>query len=169
MSERFGIPDHAPQHAPDHAPQNPTPQGSWGEIPNWSTPTSPSGYSGGAAASAPSSGPSGYGGGTVASGAAIQLRKSTVLAVVLATVLGPLGLFYVSFLNGVAALIILPPLVRWLAVAVASGVGGNMETVRNVAIPILWCFTIPWAVIGTSRRNRKIDGLNASILRNSGK
>jgi cation transporter-like permease len=63
-----------------------------------------------------------------------------LLAVVLATVLGPLGLFYVSFINGVAALLVLPPVVRGLAGAIASSVGGSMDTVRNVAIPVLWCF-----------------------------
>ena len=153
MSERFGIPDHAPQHAPDHAPQNPTPQGSWGSAPDWSAPTSaPSGYVGGAAATGPT----------------IRLRKSLALAAVLATVLGPLGLFYISFLNGVAALIVLPPVVRGLAGAIASSVGGNMETVRNVAIPILWCFTIPWSIVGARWRNRKIDRQDASILGNKG-
>jgi len=160
MSERFGIPDHAPQHAPDHAPQNPTPQGSWGSAPDWSAPASgPSGYVGA---------PSGYAGGAAAAGPAIRLRKSLVLAAVLASVLGPLGLFYVSFINGVAALIVLPPVVRGLAGAIASSVGGNMETVRNVAIPILWCFTIPWSIVGARWRNRKIDRLNASILGNKG-
>ena len=160
MSERFGIPDHAPQHAPDHAPQNPTPQGSWGSAPDWSAPASgPSGYVGT---------PSGYVGGAAATGPAIRLRKSLVLAAVLATVLGPLGLFYVSFINGVAGLIVLPPVVRGLAGAIASGVGGNMETVRNVAIPILWCFTIPWSIVGARWRNRKIDRQNASILGNNG-
>ena len=153
MSERFGIPDHAPQHAPDHALKNPTPQGSWDGAPD---------------SSAPTSGPSGYSGGAVASGPAIQLRKSMALAVVLATVLGPLGLFYVSFVNGVAALVVLPPVVRGLARAIAASVGGNMETVRYVAIPILWCFTIPWSIFGARWRNRKIDRLNASIVRNEG-
>jgi hypothetical protein len=152
VSERFGIADHAPQHAPDHALKNPTPQGSWGGVPDWPAPT-------GAGV------PAGYGGGAVASGPMIQLRKSVALALVLATVLGPLGLFYVSFLNGVAALVILPPVVRGLARAVSSSVGGNMDTVRFVAIPILWCFTIPWSIFGVRWRNRKIDGLNASIVK----
>jgi len=151
MSERFGIPDHAPQHAPDHAPQNPTPQGSWGGAPDWSVPASgPSGYVGA---------PSGYVGSAAATGPTIRLRKNLVLAAVLATVLGPLGLFYISFINAV---------VRGLAGAIASSVGGNMETVRNVAIPILWCFTIPWSIVGARWRNRKIDRQNASILGNKG-
>jgi hypothetical protein len=150
VSERFGIPDHAPQHAPDHALKNPTPQGSLGGAPDWTAP-------------AP-----GYGGAAVRSGPTIQLRKNTVLAVVLATVFGPLGLFYVSFLNGVAALIVLPPVVRGLAGAIASSVGGDMDTVRNVAIPILWCFTIPWSIFGVRWRNPKIDRSNASVLANKG-
>ena len=120
MSERFGIADHAPQHAPDHALKNPTPQGSLGGAPDWSAPTGA---------------PAGYAGGAVASGPTIQLRKSVALAVVLATVLGPFGLFYVSFLNGLAAVIVLPPVVRGLAHAIASSVGGNMDTVRFVAVP----------------------------------
>jgi hypothetical protein len=86
----------------------------------------------------------------------ITLRKSLVLAVVLATVFGPLGLFYVSFLNGLAALLILPPVVRGLAGAIASSVGADITT---VAIPILWCFTIPWSIVGARWRNRKIDRL----------
>ena len=149
MSERFGIPDHAPQHAPDHALKNPTPPGSLGGAPDWTAP-------------AP-----GYGG-AVRSGPTIQLRKNLVLAVVLATVFGPFGLFYVSFLNGVAALIVLPPVVRGLAGAIASSVGGDMDTVRNVAIPILWCFTIPWSIFGVRWRNPKIDRSNASVLANKG-
>ena len=153
MSERFGISDHAPQHAPDHALTNPTPQGFPGNAADWQVPPS---------------GPSGYGGGVVAAGPVVQLRKNMLLAVVLATVLGPLGLFYVSFINGVAALLVLPPLVRGLAGAIASSVGGNMETVRNVAVPVLWCFTIPWSIFGTRWRNRKIDRLNASIARREG-
>ena len=52
--------------------------------------------------------------------------------------------------------------------AIASSVGGNMETVRNVAIPILWCFTIPWSIVGARWRNRTIDRQNASILGNKG-
>jgi hypothetical protein len=151
MTERFGIADHAPQHAPDHALKNPTPQGSLG--------------GGGSDWSAPTGAPSGYGGGAVASGPTLQLRKITTLAVVLATVLGPFGLFYVSFLNGLAAVIVLPPVVRGLAGTIASGVGGNIETVPFVAIPILWCFTIPWAIFGVRWRNRKIDRLNASIFK----
>jgi hypothetical protein len=153
MSERFGIPDHAPQHAPDHALKNPTPQGSAGNAANWPVPPS---------------GPSGYSGGVVAAGPVVQLRKNMLLAVVLATVLGPLGLFYVSFINGVAALLVLPPVVRGLAGAIASSVGGSMDTVRNVAIPVLWCFTIPWSIVGTRWRNRRIDRSNASIARREG-
>jgi len=47
---------------------------------------------------------------------------------VLAVIFGPLGLFYVSFLNGVAAV-----------------------------IPIMWCITVPWAIVGIKWRNRKFD------------
>jgi hypothetical protein len=144
MSERFGIPDHAPQHAPDHALQNPTPQGSWGSAPDWSHPSGTT---------------SNYGGSAVYTGPVITLRKSLVLAIILATLLGPLGLFYISFLNGVAALVILPLVVRSLAYAITARLGGDMEIMRTIAIPLLWCFSVPWSIIGTRWRNRKIDRL----------
>ena len=143
MSERFGIPDHSPQHAPDHAQQNPTPQGSWGQpAADSEWPSTP--------------GPS-YGGGGLPSGSfAIDPRRSIKVAIVLAIVLGPLGLFYVSFLNGVAALFLVVPIARQLAFAVASALGGRIE-VFTAIVPIIWCFTVPWAIIGARWRNRKID------------
>src|SRR5438132_3688374 len=111
MSERFGIPDHSPQHAPDHALQNPTSQGSWGQ------PAADSGW--------PSTPTPSYGGGGVSTSLGTgDPRGSLKVAIFLALVLGPLGLFYVSFLNGVAAFILVIPTVRWLAVPTAFALGG---------------------------------------------
>lgn len=146
MSERFGIPDHAPPHAPDHVPQNPTPQGSWDTGSDWSsgTTSAPQSYSGGH-----------YGGVAVASGPS---RKSVRFAIIVAALFGPLGLFYVSFLNGAAAIIFVWTVVRSLALVVAAASGGRLEPIQ-VLIPTLWATMIPWAIIGARRRNRKLDQL----------
>jgi hypothetical protein len=145
MSERFGIPDHSPQHAPDHAAQNPTAQGSWGQ---------PAGAAD--AGWPPSQAPSG--------GAAnvrytpmsfAPTRRSLVTAVVLAMVLGPLGLFYAGFLHGLVALFVVVPITRWLAFVVVAGLGGGIEPL-TVVVPIMWCITVPWAIVGTRRRNQKL-------------
>jgi hypothetical protein len=145
MSERFGIPDHAPQHAPDHAPQNPTAQGSWGQPSggsDWASPTPPT-YSGGYGG--------GYGG-TVW----VDPHKSVKTAVVLAMLFGPLGLFYVGVLNGVVALFVAVPLARELTFALVFALGGRIEPFPAI-IPILWSITVPWAILGARWRNRKID------------
>ena len=147
MSERFGIPDHAPQHAPDHAQQNPTPQGSWG------------GHDAGAAdagwPTSPASG-GGGGGGYYAAMPFVPRPKSVTAAIVLAMIFGPLGLFYVSFLNGVAALFVVVPVARSLAFAVVAALGGRIEPLTAV-IPIMWCITVPWALVGVRWRNRKFN------------
>jgi hypothetical protein len=141
MSERFGIPDHAPQHAPDHALQNPTASGGFGNIggggDSWGYPAPAAEYTGG-------------GGLVMPTGPYI---RSYPLAVVLAAILGPFGLFYLGILNGVAALVTVPYMVRSIAYAMAIASGGNMDTVYKVAVPVLWCITIPWAVIGVTLRN----------------
>jgi hypothetical protein len=142
MSERFGIPDHSPQHAPDHALQNPTPQGSWGE------PAADAGW--------PSTPTPSYGGGGVSTSlGAVDPRRSLKVAIFLALVLGPLGLFYVSFLNGVAAFILVIPSVRWLAVPAALALGGRIDFLL-LHVLIMWCITVPWAVIGVRSRNRRL-------------
>ena len=143
MSERFGIPDHAPQHAPDHSLHNPTNSTVFPNI----------GDSGGGAWPAPVTGGGGYAGPV---GPYVRPRRSVLIAVVLAFLLGPFGLFYVNLLSGIAALLILPPLVRTLAVQWALTQGGGMNTVYQVAVPILWCIAIPWAVIGVKIRNARI-------------
>jgi hypothetical protein len=143
MSERFGIPDHSPQHAPDHALQNPTSQGSWGQ------PAADSGW--------PSTPTPSYGGGGVSTSlGTVDPRGSLKVAIFLALVLGPLGLFYVSFLNGVAAFILVIPIVRRLAVPAAFALGGRIDFLL-LHVLIMWCITVPWAIIGTRWRNRKFD------------
>jgi hypothetical protein len=145
MSERFGIPDHAPQHAPDHAAQNPTAQGSWAQ-----------GTSAEDAAWPPNQAPTGgSGGGSYVPMTFAPRRKSFVTAIVLAMVLGPLGLFYVGFLNGVVALFVVVPLARWLGLGVVAALGGRVAPLM-VVIPIMWCITVPWAVIGVPWRNKKL-------------
>ena len=83
-------------------------------------------------------------------------KRSMPLAVLLAIVLGPIGLFYVNLLSGVAALIVLPFIVRGLASMVSWMIGGSIETMYTTAVPILWCFTVPWAIIGVRLRNARI-------------
>ena len=145
MSERFGIPDHAPQHAPDHAQQNPTPRGSWGH-------DAAAADAGWPAGPTPGGGSASYGGGM----SIADRPKSIKAAIVLAMVLGPLGLFYVSFLNGVVALFTVVPVTRWLAFAVVSALGARIEALTAV-VPIMWCITVPWAIVGVRWRNRKFD------------
>jgi hypothetical protein len=84
-------------------------------------------------------------------------KRLMPLAVFLAIMLGPIGLFYVNFLSGVAALIVLPFVVPGLARIVVWIVGGGADAVYAIAVPILWCFTVPWAVIGVRIRNARID------------
>jgi len=145
MSERFGVPDHSRQHAPDHAQQNPTPQGSWGQ---------PASGEDWAPAPAPSYGGGGGGGVSFGSGAGPR-RKSLKVAIVLAMLLGPLGLFYVSLLNGVAALFLVVPTARQATFVAAYALGGRIELLP-LAIFFMWCITVPWAVIGVRWRNRKL-------------
>lgn len=151
MSERFGIPDHAPQHAPDHALQNPTPadpvsnMGGW-DVPSYGAPTT---YAGG------------WGG---SSGPYVRPKRSVILAVVLATVLGPLGLFYVNILSGIAALIFIPVAVRAIALVIVLVHGADINTLYKLAVPIMWCITIPWSIIGVKIRNARIDRAAAKKL-----
>jgi hypothetical protein len=148
MSERFGIPDHSPQHAPDHAQQNPTPQESWGTASSGAEwPTTP----------APSYGGS-YGGsysGPVVGGSVGDRRVSIKWAIFLAMLFGPLGLFYVGFLNGLVALFVVVPTVRPLAFDAAFALGGRVA-VLPILIFFMWCVTVPWAILGALRRNYKI-------------
>ena len=77
------------------------------------------------------------------------------LAVVLAF-LGPLGLFYVSILPGVAALIVVSVVVRPIAIAISSALGGQGDSLSAVAVVLCWCITVPWAIFAARRRNARI-------------
>jgi hypothetical protein len=116
---------------------------------NWSTPVNTS-YGGS------------VGSGTVGAGSGIggslgPAKRSALVAALLAFFLGPLGLFYVGVLHGIAALIALPFVVRFLAFAIAIAIGGGPDTVFTIAVPILWCIAIPWAIIGVKIRNARIE------------
>jgi len=153
MSERFGIPDHAPQHAPDHALQNPT----------YADPVSIGGGGWEPAASSGQPVYGGGGGGTYSPGPYVRPKRSVLIAILLATVLGPFGLFYVNILSGIAALMILPTVGRELVVGVALAYGGDINTVSRTALPILWSITILWSIIGVKIRNARIDRKNSNV------
>lgn len=143
MSERFGIPDHAPQHAPDHALQNPTATGSWHNIGGgdgaWPTPAAPT-----------------YGGAGTGHVAVPYVRVDTphrtTTAVVLAVLFGPLGLFYIGFLHGVVALFTVIPIARNVALTLAATTGIDRVWLALIA---MWCITVPWAIVGVRWRNRR--------------
>jgi hypothetical protein len=154
MSERFGIPDHDPQ-VPDHALQNPTPSDPVGGMGNFGSTYGTPAYAGTSAGSYAGTAVGSYDG--TGGGSYVRQKRSMILAVVLATIFGPLGLFYVNILSGIAALLIVPAVVRTLAVMIALGSGGSMNAVYRVALPIMWFITIPWAIIGVKIRNGRID------------
>jgi hypothetical protein len=80
------------------------------------------------------------------------------LAIVLAVVLGPLGLFYVGIWNGIAALVVLPTVVPYTLAKIAAGTGGNYQAmIPTVGVLLVWCFTVPWAAIATGIRNARIS------------
>ena len=54
-------------------------------------------------------------------------------------------------------LIIIFFIVRVIAFSIAFESGGNMNTVYKVTVPIMWCITIPWAIVGVKIRNARID------------
>jgi hypothetical protein len=70
-------------------------------------------------------------------------RKSIPLAAALA-LLGPLGLFYISFLHGAAALLIVP-----LAVRPIAGAGAG------AAVMLCWFITVPWSILAARRHNAR--------------
>jgi hypothetical protein len=84
----------------------------------------------------------------------VQGRKSIPVAIGFA-VLGPLGLFYVSFLNGVAALLVVPIAIRALAFGSGRTLGAGEDGV-TLAVILCWCITIPWAIIAARRRNARL-------------
>jgi len=144
MSERFGIPDHSPQHAPDHSLQNPTAQGNWHDT---------AGSGDGAWPTAPTYG---GGGGTYVPMPYIDTPHRTTMAVVLAMLFGPLGLFYIGFLHGVIALFTVIPLARSIGLTIAAILGGDISRVWAVLVA-MWCITVPWAIAGVRWRNRRFN------------
>jgi len=146
MSERFGIPDHSPQHAPDHSLQNPTAQGSWPNIGgggDGAWPTTPT-YGGG-------------GGGTHGALPYVpDSPKSTTFAVVLAMLFGPLGLFFVGFLHGVIAFFTVIPVTRTITLSIIARFGGE-SSLAWIALGVMWCITVPWAIAGVRWRNRRFN------------
>jgi hypothetical protein len=82
-------------------------------------------------------------------------RKSIPLAIALAFI-GPLGLFYVSILHGVAALVVVSVVVRPIAIAISAAIGGQAESLSTVAVILCWCITVPWAIVAARRRNARI-------------
>jgi hypothetical protein len=142
MSERFGIPDHSPQHAPDHSPQNPTAQGNWHDI------------GGGGDGSWPSAPTYGGGRGYVRTLSIPDTPHRTTMAVALAMLFGPLGVFYIGFLHGVIALVTVVPLTRSIALTIVATSGGSIDRVWT-AVVVMWCITVPWAVAGVRWRNRR--------------
>lgn len=141
--DRFGMPDHT--RPLEHAPRGTTNQDIFQPPPtdsgSWPPP--------------PSTG--GGGGGHGYYSIPTSRRKSLKVAVVLATLFGPLGLFYVNIYNGIAAIIVIPPVMRFLAFGLAAAVGGDRETVRMIFIPILWALSIPWAIISVKLRSARYD------------
>jgi len=145
MSERFGVPDHAPQH--DQPLQNPTPQGSWANI----------GGGDDGAAPAPAA-PVGYGGPVGYAGPiqVVDRPKSVGVAEVLAMLFGPLGLFFVGFLHGLVALFVVVPMARTIGLKIVDLLGGRVDRVLAVVL-VMWCITVPWAILGTKWRNRRFN------------
>jgi hypothetical protein len=83
-------------------------------------------------------------------------RKRAWLAISLALLFGPFGLFYVSFLNGIAALagfwIVIWPLAHSLAESFHIAVGMD----GPISMLLSWCFMIAWAIIATVRHNARL-------------
>jgi hypothetical protein len=81
-------------------------------------------------------------------------RKSVPVAIGLA-LLGPLGLFYISFLNGIAALMVVSFVAHALAITLAPAFGGGEAAAVRVGIFVCWLLTVPWALIAARRHNAR--------------
>jgi hypothetical protein len=142
MSNPWEVPDHT--NPIGHHVPNPTPQGEpaplLGGGGDWSTPT-------------PTPAPIVTGGAYPGNWRMGPSRKAMWLAILLAVLLGPFGLFYVSFLNGVAALVVLPVIVQFIVKTLIASRGARIDT---ILAPLIWGFTVPWAIIATLRHNAKI-------------
>jgi hypothetical protein len=144
MSNPWEVPDHTNpigHHVPNPTPQGPPPM-QLGDGGNWAPPP--------AAAPLP-----GGGNWSPATSVGVPARKMMWLAILLAMLLGPIGLFYVSFLNGVAALVVLPVIVRTLLKTIIASSAGGGDLTNTLIVPLVWMFTVPWAVIGVKIRNAR--------------
>jgi len=141
------MPDHAPRH--DQPLQSTTAQGSWANIGGGGNEAWP-------APAAPSSGAGGVGSGYVShANVVLDPHKSLAFAVLLAVVFGPLGLFYVGILHGLVALFTVIPIARTVGLNIAVALGGRIDPLY-VVVPVMWCITVPWALVGTAWRNQKL-------------
>ena len=145
MSNPWGAPDHTnpvsgPQH---HAPPNPT------------APSSDPGMLGG------SGGGSEWRPGPVTQdprlAAAYANYRFLWVAILLAVCVGPIGVFYVGLLNGVAASLLVFVVGRTLFGAVAAATGSRLGDATAIALglAVIWGISIPWAIIGTKVRNAR--------------
>ena len=156
-SDQWGVPDHT--RPLTHSPPNPTPPyvpppmdsggGGWG---------APSGGLPGPVSGGPADGTTG--GLAAYGGRAGPSRKSLWLAIPLTLVLGPLGLFYVGILSGIAGIIIVPWAVRTVALGAALSTGGGLGAVEFVGIATAWLICVPCAIVGVLLRNAKVDRLS---------
>jgi hypothetical protein len=155
MSERYGLPDHAPRH--DEPLQSTTPQGNWGKMDL---------HGGGHDIWSPSptyGGDGGYTGpvGHVPSVPHVPTERSVWFAIALTAAIGPFGVFRAGFLHGAAALaftwMVASPMARQISVAS----GGRLEPI-NVLYAMFWVTMIPWVVIALTARNRRIARRNAT-------
>jgi hypothetical protein len=129
--------------------QNPTPPGAFanigdsGEAPTYSTPT----YGGSGT----------HGGYSGPSLPYVRQKRSVIAAAILATIFGPLGLFYVNILSGIAALIVVLNVVRPVVLFAIQMSGGYLSSRSSVALVVMWSITVPWAIIGMTVRNARIS------------
>ena len=79
------------------------------------------------------------------------------VAILLAFFLGPLGVFYVGFLNGVGAWALAFAVGQTLFSALTAAKGSPLDdsTIAALTLAVCWGISIPWAIIGTKVRNAK--------------
>jgi hypothetical protein len=145
MSNPWEAPDHTnPVHGPQHhATPNPT---------------------------APSSDPGMLGAGAVEAGwrppvvtqdprlaAAYANYRFLWGAILLAVCLGPIGVFYLGLLHGVAASVVVLAVGRTLFGAIRTARGASPDDVTTVVLglAVVWGISIPWAIVGTRMANAR--------------
>jgi hypothetical protein len=79
------------------------------------------------------------------------------VAILLALFLGPLGVFYVGFLNGIGASVLVVAAGRTLFSALTAATGAPLDDTQVVefGLAVIWGISIPWAIIGTKVRNAR--------------